>query len=67
MKNRVKDLRESRNLTQQELAEAVGVTRQMISYIEKGEKKPTIVLALKLAAFFGIKVEDLFSLEDTDS
>lgn len=69
MKNRVKELRENYNksgLSQQDLAEKVGVSRQMISYIENGTKKPTIILALKIAEFFNYPVDSIFELEEND-
>lgn len=50
-------------MTQQELANRAGVTRQSIISIEKGKYKPSVELALKLAEVFGVRVEDLFSLE----
>jgi len=49
-------------LTQQELAERVGVTRQTILSIEKGKYTPSVALALQLAEVFGVRVEDLFQL-----
>ena len=51
-------------LTQQELAERVGVTRQTILSIEKGKYAPTIGLVLQLARVFGVSVEELFQLEE---
>jgi putative transcriptional regulator len=51
-------------MTQQELAERVGVTRQTILSIEKGKYAPTIGLALQLAQVFGVSVEKLFQLEE---
>ena len=50
------------DITQQNLANAVGVTRLTIHSIEKGKFVPSTVLALKLAQFFGKKVEDIFYL-----
>jgi putative transcriptional regulator len=50
-------------MTQQDLADRVGVTRQTILYIEKGKYSPTIGLALRLARVLGVRVEDLFELE----
>ena len=50
-------------MTQQELADRVGVTRQTILYIEKGKYSPTIGLALRLALVLDVRVEDLFELE----
>ena len=53
-------------MTQQELADRVGVTRQTILYIEKGKYSPTIGLALRLARMFRVQVEELFELEEGD-
>jgi putative transcriptional regulator len=53
-------------LTQQELADRVGVTRQTIISIEKGKYSPTVGLALRLARAFGVTVEELFELEEGD-
>ena len=50
-------------MTQQDLADRVGVTRQTILYIEKGKYSPTIGLALRLARELGVRIEDLFELE----
>ena len=51
-------------MTQQELAEKVGVTRQTIFSIEKGKFKPSVELALKLAQVLGVSVEQLFELDN---
>ena len=53
-------------MTQQDLADRVGVTRQTILSIEKGKYSPTIGLALRLAREFGVTVEELFELERGD-
>jgi putative transcriptional regulator len=66
MKNYVKDLRLERNLTQQELADALNISRQMISYIEKGIKRPNIILALKIGDFFEVPIEQIFELDKAD-
>jgi putative transcriptional regulator len=61
--NRLKHCRIDRDdMTQEALAEAVGVTRQTILSIEKGRYVPSTLLALKMAAFFGKPVEDIFYL-----
>ena len=52
-------------MTQQELADRVGVTRQTIISIERGKYKPSIELALRLARVFGVPVESLFELDDS--
>lgn len=62
LKNSVRRLRRLADLTQQELADQVGVTRQTILSIEKGNYTPSVALALKLADALGVRVEDLFQL-----
>lgn len=57
---------EAGEMTQQALAERVGVTRQTIISIERGKYKPSIELALRLARVFGVSVEALFELDETD-
>jgi len=67
MKNRIKVARAEYDMTQADLAEKIGVSRQSINAIEKGKYVPSTVLALKIAKLFGRKVEDIFmlgSLED---
>lgn len=66
MKNTLKIDRAIHNLTQQQLSEKVHVTRQTINALEKGKFVPSTVLALKIAKVFNKKVEDIFTLEDTD-
>ncbi len=66
MKNNLKVERARVRMTQQELADKTGVTRQTIVAIEQGKFNPSTVLALKMARVFGIKIEALFELEDTD-
>lgn len=61
--NRLKEIRQKNDLTQEALAEAVEVTRQTIIAIEKGKFGPTVTLALALAQRLDVKVEDLFWLE----
>ena len=51
-------------VTQQQLAQAVGVSRQTIIAIEKGRYTPSVLLALKIAKYFGLKVEDIFELKE---
>ena len=62
--NRVKELRGERGWTQQELAEAVGVSRQSINSIERNRYTPSLPLALKFAQVFERPTEDIFSLEE---
>ncbi|NJE08045.1 transcriptional regulator [Thermococcus sp. M39] len=63
MKNHLRELREARGLTQEELAKILGVTRQTIIAIEKGKYDPSLKLAFKIARFFGVKIEDIFIYE----
>ena len=68
MNNAVRSYREDANLSQGDLAEAVGVTRQTINAIERERYDPSLELAFKLATHFGCRVEDLFDPElDADS
>jgi len=62
--NRVRDLRSAAALTQEELADKVGVTRVTINCLERGVYSPSIELALALARFFKKPVEDIFVLEE---
>lgn len=66
MKNRIKIERAECDITQQQLAEAVGVSRQTIVAIERGHFLPSTLLALKIARYFRKPVEDIFILEEND-
>lgn len=66
MKNRIKVERAEKEITQQQLAEAVGVSRQTIVAIEKNRFLPSTLLALKIARYFSKPVESIFILEDND-
>lgn len=66
MKNSLKVERAIKNITQEELAVKIGVTRQAINSIELNKYVPSTLLALKLSEFFGKTVNELFSLEETD-
>ena len=65
MKNRLKALRADRDWTQAELADRLHVTRQTINAIEKGKYDPSLPLAFKIAALFGLPIEEILS-PDTD-
>jgi putative transcriptional regulator len=60
--NRVFELRTKRGLTQEDVACAVGVTRQTVIAIEKGNYVPSVLLALKIAHLFKVPVEDIFKI-----
>ncbi len=62
MFNRIAVLRSDRNLSRRALADAVGVNPQTIGYLERGDYKPSLELGLKIAAFFDVPVELVFSL-----
>lgn len=64
MKNRISELRRTRRVTQEELAEAVGVTRQTIISLENGRYNASLQLAHRLALYFGMSIEELFLFEE---
>lgn len=66
MKNRIRVERAELRMTQQQLAEAVGVSRQTVHAVETGRFVPSTVLALKIARLFRKPVEEIFKLEDAD-
>ncbi|WP_276498765.1 helix-turn-helix transcriptional regulator [Pontibacter litorisediminis] len=66
MRNSIKIERAKKNITQEQLAEVLGVTRQTINAIEKNKYLPSTLLSLKMAAYFGVTVNDLFILEEGD-
>jgi putative transcriptional regulator len=61
--NRVEEIRKQRGITQEELAEALEVSRQTISSIENGRYNPSIILAFKIARYFGMPIEEIFIFE----
>jgi putative transcriptional regulator len=60
--NRIAMLRAERGISRRELADALGVHYQTVGYLERGENSPSLDLALRIAAFFGVPVEAVFSL-----
>ena len=66
MKNTIRVERAIHEMTQQELAEKIGVSRQTINAIESNKYIPSTVLALKIARLFQKKVEEIFTLEEND-
>ena len=62
--NQVKEYREQLNISQTELGKQVGVSRQTISSIERGDYHPSIVVAIKIAAIFNQQVEDVFQYQE---
>ena len=63
-KNRLEELRRQHGIRQEELADALGVSRQTIGSLENGRYNPSILLAFKLARYFGLALEDSFLYEE---
>ena len=66
MKTRIRELRKARRLSQEELADAVGTTRQTITSIEVGKYTASLPLAYKIAKFFGLTIEEVFDFSDLE-
>lgn len=66
MKNIISQIRKENKITQEELANEVGVTRQTITSIENGKYIASLPLAFKIAKFFEMKIEDIFTMEEDD-
>lgn len=64
MKNKIKVFRAMNDLTQEDLARDVGVTRQTILAIEKGKYDPSLELAFRIASRFGVHIEEIFTYEE---
>ena len=64
MKNRLEELRKQRGIRQEELAEALEVSRQTIGSLENGRYNPSILLAFKIARYFGVSIEEIFICEE---
>ena len=67
LKNRIQELRKQRRLSQSELADAVEVTRQTIISLENGRYNASLLLAHRLARYFGMTIEDIFLFEEDES
>jgi putative transcriptional regulator len=66
MKNTIKVERAKKNITQSDLAKEINVSKQTIHSIETGRFVPSTIIALKMAKYFGVSVEELFQLEQQD-
>jgi putative transcriptional regulator len=64
LKNRLEELRKSRGIKQEALADALAVSRQTISSLESGRYNPSITLAFKIARHFGLSIEEIFIYEE---
>lgn len=66
LKNKIQELRKTHKITQNELADAVNVTRQTIISLENGRYKASLILAHKISQFFGSSIEDIFIFDMED-
>lgn len=66
MKTKIKELRKQHKLTQEELAQAVGTTRQTITSIEVGKYTASLVLAYKISKYFGMSIEKVFDFSEIE-
>lgn len=67
MKNRLEELRKARKISQEELAAALEVSRQTIGSLENGRYNPSILLAFRIARYFGTTIEEIFIYEEDPS
>ena len=66
MKNYIERIRNQRGIKQEELAKLMGVSRQTISSLENGRYNPSILLAYKIARYFGMSIEEVFCFEEEE-
>ena len=66
MNNRIEEIRKERGIRQDEMAKAMGVSRQTISSLENGRYNPSILLAYKIAKYFGMTIEEVFIFEEEE-
>ena len=66
MKNKIETIRKERGIRQEEFARAMGVSRQTISSLENGRYNPSILLAHKIAKYFGMAIEDVFIFDEEE-
>lgn len=66
MNTRIRELRSARRISQEELAAAVGTTRQTITSIETGKYTASLPLAYKIARYFGLSIEEVFDLKEVE-
>ena len=67
MKNRIEQVRKERGIRQEEFAKSMGVSRQTISSLENGRYNPSILLAHKIAKYFGMQIEEVFIFEEEEA
>ena len=66
MKNRIETIRKEKGIRQEDFAKSMGVSRQTISSLETGRYNPSIILAYKIAQYFGMTIEEVFIFEEED-
>ena len=66
MKNKIENIRKEQGILQDEMAKALGVSRQTISSLENGRYNPSIMLAYKIAKYFGMTIEEVFVFEEEE-
>lgn len=66
LKNKLEELRKQRGIKQEDLANALAVSRQTIGSLENGRYNPSIILAFKIARYFGVRIEDIFIFEEDE-
>ena len=66
MKNRIEAIRKEKGIRQEDVAKALGVSRQTISSLETGRYNPSILLAHRIARYFELRIEEVFLFEDDD-
>lgn len=66
MKNRIEAIRKERGIRQEEFAKSLGVSRQTISSLENGRYNPSILLAHRIAKFFGMTIEEVFIFDEEE-
>ena len=66
MNNRIEAIRKERRILQEDMAKAMGVSRQTISSLENGRYNPSIMLAYKIAKYFGMTIEEVFVFEEEE-
>lgn len=66
MRNRIQEMRKAMRVTQNELADAVNVSRQTIISLENGKYNASLILAHKIAKYFGVTIEELFLFDEED-
>ena len=66
MKNRLEEIRKAKGITQEELANALEVSRQTVGSLENGRYNPSIILAFKIARYFDVSIEEVFIYEEDE-